>query len=290
MATQDWQDTSHSGLDVSQFIERLTVVTIGVFDSGVGGLSILDEALQQLPHHNYIYFADSANAPYGDKPPQWIAERSLQICRYLVEQDCSAIVVACNTATAEAIATIRSTLDIPIIGVEPGIKPAAMQSQNGIVGVLATETTLNSDKFNALLATLPEHCQFIKQAGAGLVPLIEAGLIETPEMQALLRSHLKPIQDQGADTLVLGCTHYPFLKKMIRAVVGDSMTLIDTSDAVVRQLLRQMHQQGLIVSSKHSPKLSLLSTANADTLEAMAERLLHRDLSKYAIYTKTLTL
>lgn len=290
MATQNWQDTSHSGLDVSQFIERLTVVTIGVFDSGVGGLSILDEALQQLPHHNYIYFADSANAPYGDKPPQWIAERSLQICRYLMEQDCSAIVVACNTATAEAIATIRSTLDIPIIGVEPGIKPAAMQSQNGIVGVLATEATLNSDKFNALLATLPEHCQFIKQAGAGLVPLIEAGLIETPEMQALLRSHLKPIQDHGADTLVLGCTHYPFLKKMIRAVVGDSMTLIDTSDAVVRQLLRQMHQQGLIVSSKHSPKLSLLSTANADTLEAMAERLLHRDLSKYAIYTKTLTL
>jgi len=286
MATQDWQDTSHSGLDVSQFIERLTVVTIGVFDSGVGGLSILDEALQQLPHHNYIYFADSANAPYGDKPPQWIAERSLQICRYLMEQDCSAIVVACNTATAEAIATIRSTLDIPIIGVEPGIKPAA----NGIVGVLATEATLNSDKFNALLATLPEHCQFIKQAGAGLVPLIEAGLIETPEMQALLRSHLKPILDQGADTLVLGCTHYPFLKKMIRAVVGDSMTLIDTSDAVVRQLLRQIHQQGLIVSSKHSPKLSLLSTANADTLEAMAERLLHRDLSKYAIYTKTLTL
>ena len=290
MAAQDWQDTSHCGLDVSQFLKRLAMVTIGVFDSGVGGLSILDEALQQLPHHNYIYFADSANAPYGDKPPQWIAERSLQICRYLMEQDCSAIVVACNTATAEAIATIRSTLDIPIIGVEPGIKPAAMQSKNGIVGVLATEATLNSDKFNALLATLPEHCQFIKQAGAGLVPLIEAGLIETPEMQALLRSHLKPMQDQGADTLVLGCTHYPFLKKMIRAVVGDSMTLIDTSDAVVRQLLRQMHQQGLIVSSKHSPKLSLLSTANADTLEAMAERLLHRDLSKYAIYTKTLTL
>ena len=290
MAAQDWQDTSHCGLDASQFLKWLAMVTIGVFDSGVGGLSILDEALQQLPHHNYIYFADSANAPYGDKPPHWIAERSLQICRYLMEQDCSAIVVACNTATAEAIATIRSTLDIPIIGVEPGIKPAAMQSQNGIVGVLATEATLNSDKFNALLATLPEHCQFIKQAGAGLVPLIEAGLIETPEMQALLRSHLKPIQDQGADTLVLGCTHYPFLKKTIRAVVGDSMTLIDTSDAVVRQLLRQIHQQGLIVSSKHSPKLSLLSTANADTLEAMAERLLHRDLSKYAIYTKTLTL
>jgi len=130
MATQDWQDTSQRGLDALQFLERLTVVTIGVFDSGVGGLSILDEALQQLPHHNYIYFADSANAPYGNRSPEWIAERSLQICRYLLEQNCSAIVVACNTATAEAIAAIRSTLDIPIIGVEPGIKPAAMQSIN----------------------------------------------------------------------------------------------------------------------------------------------------------------
>ena len=215
MATQDWQDTSQRGLDALQFLERLTVVTIGVFDSGVGGLSILDEALQQLPHHNYIYFADSANAPYGNRSPEWIAERSLQICRYLSEQNCSAIVVACNTATAEAIAAIRSTLDIPIIGVEPGIKPAAMQSQNGVVGVLATEATLNSDKFNALLATLPQDCQFIKQAGAGLVPLIEAGQIETPEMHALLRSHLGPIQERGADTLVLGCTHYPYLKKSL---------------------------------------------------------------------------
>jgi glutamate racemase len=257
----------------------------------VGGLSILDEALQQLPHHNYIYFADSANAPYGNRSPEWIAERSLQICRYLLEQNCSAIVVACNTATAEAIAAIRSTLDIPIIGVEPGIKPAAMQSQNGVVGVLATEATLNSDKFNALLATLPQDCQFIKQAGAGLVPLIEAGQIETPEMHALLRSHLGPIQERGADTLVLGCTHYPFLKNIIRDIVGDSMELIDTSDAVVRQLVRQMDQQGISANpNTDAPSLSLLSTANANTLQTMAQRLLLRDLSQYTIYTETLKL
>lgn len=291
MATQDWQDTSQRGLNAPQIRERLTVVTIGVFDSGVGGLSILDEALQQLPHHNYIYFADSANAPYGNRSPEWIAERSLQICRYLLEQNCSAIVVACNTATAEAIAAIRSTLDIPIIGVEPGIKPAAMQSQNGVVGVLATEATLNSDKFNALLATLPQDCQFIKQAGAGLVPLIEAGQIETPEMHALLRSHLGPIQERGADTLVLGCTHYPFLKNIIRDIVGDSMELIDTSDAVVRQLVRQMDQQGISANPNiDAPSLSLLSTANADTLQTMAQRLLLRDLSQYTIYTETLEL
>ena len=291
MATQDWQDTSQRGLNALQIRERLTVVTIGVFDSGVGGLSILDEALQQLPHHNYIYFADSANAPYGNRSPEWIAERSLQICRYLLEQNCSAIVVACNTATAEAIAAIRSTLDIPIIGVEPGIKPAAMQSQNGVVGVLATEATLNSDKFNALLATLPQDCQFIKQAGAGLVPLIEAGQIETPEMHALLRSPLGPIHERGADTLVLGCTHYPFLKNIIRDIVGDSMELIDTSDAVVRQLVRQMDQQGISANpNTDAPSLSLLSTANANTLQTMAQRLLLRDLSQYTIYTETLKL
>lgn len=264
------------------------MASIGVFDSGVGGLSILDEALQQLPNHDYIYFADSANAPYGNKSAQWIASRSLQICSYLAEKGCDAIVVACNTATAEAIASIRSQLDIPIIGVEPGIKPAAMQTQNGVVGVLATEATLKSDKFNALLATLPDDCEFIKQAGAGLVPLIEAGQIDSPEMQSLLRNHLSPMQERGVDTLVLGCTHYPFLKKIIREIVGDSLTLIDTSDAVVRQLARQLDQRGIVALSKNHPSaLRLLSTGNADTLQAMAKRLLRSDLSKHRIETHT---
>jgi glutamate racemase len=154
---------------------------IGVFDSGVGGLSILDESLRQLPQHDYIYLADSANAPYGEKSSDWITARSLVLCKYLADQGCDAIVVACNTATAKAIEQIRASLSIPIVGVEPGIKPASMQSQNGIVGVLATEATLNSDKFNALLATLPSSCTFIKQSGAGLVPLIEAGKANSEE-------------------------------------------------------------------------------------------------------------
>lgn len=262
---------------------------IGVFDSGVGGLSILDEALHQLPNHDYIYFADSANTPYGEKSSQWIGERGLQICIYLVSLGCEAIVVACNTATAEAIASIRSQLNIPIIGVEPGIKPAAMQTQNGIVGVLATEATLKSDKFNALLATLPQDCRFIRQAGAGLVPLIEAGQIETPEMKILLQTYLSPMQERGADTLVLGCTHYPFLKRMIQAIVGDSMRLIDTGDAVIRQLARQIEQRGIAINPKGSvAKLSLLSTSDADTLLVMAKRLLRNDLANRSIDTQTL--
>jgi len=261
---------------------------IGVFDSGVGGLSILDEALDQLPEHDYIYLADSANAPYGEKSSEWIAARSLALCQYLAEEGCDAIVVACNTATAEAIKDIRQKLNIPIIGVEPGIKPAAMQTQNGIVGVLATEATLNSDKFNALLATLPANCQFIKQAGAGLVPLIESGEADGEDTLELLAKHLEPIQDAGADTLVLGCTHYPFLRKAIRKLLGDSITLIDTSEAVVRQLKRQLEDKETAHSEDTCGSVLFMSSKDEVTLLRMAQELMSSDLSAHAISAKYL--
>jgi glutamate racemase len=261
---------------------------IGVFDSGVGGLSILDEALRQLPQHDYIYLADSANAPYGEKSSDWIAERSLVLCRYLASQGCDAIVIACNTATAEAIKQIRQQLSIPIIGVEPGIKPAAMQSQNHIVGVLATEATLKSDKFNALLATLPSDCRFIKQAGAGLVPLIESGKADGQETLELLAKHLEPIQDAGADTIVLGCTHYPFLRKAIRKLLGESITLIDTSDAVVRQLKRQLDALKPSGASPEFGSVLLLSSKNENLLLAMAQDLMSTDLASHSVEAQIL--
>jgi glutamate racemase len=251
---------------------------IGVFDSGVGGLSILDESLRQLPQHNYIYLADSANAPYGEKSSDWIAARSLTLCKYLASKGCDAIVVACNTATAEAIKQIREAISIPIIGVEPGIKPAAMQSQNHIVGVLATEATLKSDKFNALLATLPNDCQFIKQAGAGLVPLIESGKADSAETLELLAKHLESIQDAGADTLVLGCTHYPFLRKAIHGLLGESITLIDTSDAVVRQLNRQLDALGFNASKANYGSVLFISSKDEYSLLSMANELMSCDL------------
>ena len=256
---------------------------IGVFDSGVGGLSILDEALRQLPEHNYIYLADSINAPYGEKSSEWIASRSMELCEYLAAQGCDAIMVACNTATAEAIAHIRHKLSsIPIIGVEPGIKPAAMQSEKGVVGVLATEATLKSDKFSALLATLP-NCQFIKQAGAGLVPLIEAGQANGEATLELLAEHLEPIQDAGADTLVLGCTHYPFLRKAIRKLLGDSINLIDTSDAVVRQLKRKLEMQSVHSSKDASGSIKFISSKDADLLYQMAQELMQSDLASHSV-------
>jgi len=261
---------------------------IGVFDSGVGGLSILDEALRQLPQHDYIYLADSANAPYGEKSSEWIAARSLVLCQYLASKGCDAIVVACNTATAEAIKQIRAELSIPIIGVEPGIKPAAMQSQNGIVGVLATEATLKSDKFNALLATLPDHCRFIKQSGAGLVPLIEAGKANSAETLDLLGKHLEPILDAGSDTLVLGCTHYPFLRKSIRKLLGETITLIDTSDAVIRQLGRQLEILDLNSDSGERGSVIFISSKNEASLLAMAKDLLSTNLNLHQTSTALL--
>ena len=248
----------------------------------------MDEALRQLPMHNYIYLADSANAPYGERSSEWIAARSLALCRHLLNQGCDAIVVACNTATAEAIAQIRNELAIPVIGVEPGIKPAAMQSQNGIVGVLATEATLKSDKFNALLATLPSNCQFIKQAGAGLVPLIEAGDANSEETLELLAQHLEAIQDAGADTLVLGCTHYPFLRKAIRKLLGESVTLIDTSEAVVRQLKKQLETKSISQASQIDLELTFVSSKDERSLLAMANDLMLSDMSSHRIHGKLL--
>ena len=248
----------------------------------------MDEALRQLPQHNYIYLADSANAPYGERSSDWIAARSLVLCRHLLNQGCDAIVVACNTATAEAIAQIRKELVIPVIGVEPGIKPAAMQSQNGIVGVLATEATLKSDKFNALLETLPSDCQFIRQAGAGLVPLIEAGQANSAETLELLAQHLQTIQDAGADTLVLGCTHYPFLRKAIRKLLGESITLIDTSEAVVRQLKRQMEANSIPQVNDQSRALTFVSSKDERSLLLMAHDLILSDMSAYEIRAELL--
>jgi glutamate racemase len=261
---------------------------IGVFDSGVGGLSILDEALRQLPGHDYLYFADSANAPYGEKSAEWIAARSLAICESLADAGCQAIVVACNTATAEAIQAIRAKLKaIPVIGVEPGIKPAALQSQKGLVGVLATEATLNSDKFNALLATLPGHCRFIKQAGAGLVPLIESGKLHSPETAALLAQHLQPMRAAGIDTLVLGCTHYPFLMPLIVHQLGSAIKIVDTSEAVIRQLARQLGAHRIPSEAAGRRSVLLLSTADGARLHSMARQLLRSNLSPMDIDFKT---
>lgn len=266
------------------------MATIGVFDSGVGGLTVLHEALHQAPAHHYVYLADSVNAPYGEKSPEWVASRSLNLCQWLVKEGCQALVVACNTATAEAIAHIRNELPaIPVIGVEPGIKPAVNHSSKQKVGVLATQNTLQSDKFKALLASLQDDCEFISQAGLGLVPLIESGKIDTSETETLLRQHLTPLLEAGIDTLVLGCTHYPFLIPLIQKIAGDQLHLIDTSAAVVKQLSRKLDEFELLQSA--APRtIRLYSTRDADELLDLAKQLIPEAFSHHAVETATVAI
>ena len=257
--------------------------TIGVFDSGIGGLSVLNEALIKSPGHHYIYLADSANAPYGEKSTQWVTDRSLLMCSWLASRGCDAIVVACNTATAQAISLIRQELThVPIIGVEPGIKPASLKSKSKMIGVLATQNTLISDKFKQLLASLMSDCEFIQQAGNGLVPLIEKGVLEGPQIEALLHQYIDPMLAQGVDTIVLGCTHYPFLHASIQKLYGDQLDIIDTSKAIVRQMQRLIKDP----DSQDGGTVEVYSTQGGSALLELAQKLLgHEALQRASAHT-----
>ena len=218
---------------------------IGVFDSGVGGLSVLRHIHAQLPNEHLLYFADSGFAPYGDKPEHVVAERSLAIAAFLVARGAKALVVACNTATVAAIRLIRAHYpDMPIVGVEPGLKPAAAVSRNGKVGVLATECTLGGAKFLQLRehVALASQVEFLLQGCTGLADQIELGELDSAATTAMLERYIVPLLDQGADTLVLGCTHYPFvtaaIESIVRATTTREVALVDTGDAVARQLAR----------------------------------------------------
>ena len=218
---------------------------IGIFDSGLGGLSVLRAVRAQLPAERLIYVADSRYAPYGKRDDDFIADRTLAICEWLVAQGAKALVVACNTATAQSIALVRERLAVPLVGVEPGIKPAAALSKSRVAGVLATQVTLRSTRFQALVERHAADLRVLCQPGHGLVEAVERCDVNSPALVELLRGYVQPMLDAGADTLVLGCTHYPFLDAAIRSIVGERMTLVDTSVAIARQLERVLDQHGL---------------------------------------------
>lgn len=209
---------------------------IGVFDSGVGGLSVLREIRQLLPHANLLYVADSGHVPYGEKPPEVIRERSLWIAEFLIGQGARALVLACNTATAAAVNELRGTFDMPIIGMEPAVKPAAAATRNGKVGVLATTGTLQSAKFAALLDRFARDVEVLTQPCPGLVECVEQGDLQGPQVRVLLQRYLQPLLQAECDTLILGCTHYPFLKPVLRELLPADIQLVDTGEAVARQL------------------------------------------------------
>lgn len=250
---------------------------VGIFDSGLGGLSVLRAVRAQLPDEALLYVADSLYAPYGERDEDFITDRTLAIGEWLVNQGAKALVVACNTATAQSIAQVREKLTIPLVGVEPGVKPAALQSQTRVAGVLATQVTLRSARFQGLLERYAADCRFICQPGHGLVQAVERCDINSAELRALLHSYLQPMLDAGADTLVLGCTHYPFFDAVIRDMVGDRLTLIDTSVAIARQLDRVLVQHGLRALPDNAAAVlpRFYSTGDGGHQRQLAATLLH---------------
>ena len=243
---------------------------IGVFDSGIGGVSIWKEMIQLLPNENTIYLADSKNAPYGGKSKQKIIDLSVKNTELLLLKGCKIIVVACNTATTNAIETLRANYNVPFIGIEPAIKPAALQTKTNAIGILATKGTLSSELFHTTSQKFTEGVTVIEKVGEGLVPLIENDAIESVEMEQLLQHFLQPMLDKKIDYLVLGCSHYPFLIPQIRKIVGPNVTIIDSGEAVAKQTKAVLEKNNILNTNSDNPLHALFSNAAPSTLQRIA--------------------
>ena len=249
---------------------------IGIFDSGVGGLSVFREIRKQLPEENYIYYSDNAHCPYGEKSKEYITERARSITKFLISKGADIIVVACNTATAAAISTLRNEFDIPFIGMEPAVKPAAAKTKSGIVGVLATAGTLKAEKYLTTRGKYAEEVRFVEHVGEGFVELVERGALKGEEAEALVRRSLLPLLEAGADTIVLGCTHYPFLAETIAKVASEfcperEISIIDPAPAVAKHLMEIMEEHRLIRNDGFSVELN--SSGNEGNLTRLFESL-----------------
>lgn len=240
---------------------------IGIFDSGVGGLSVFREIKKVLPEQSYIYYSDNAHCPYGEKSREYIIDRAREITRFLLGKGCEIIVVACNTATAAAIKTLREEFPVKFIGMEPAIKPAAHMTRTGVVGVLATAGTLKATKYIDTREKWAADIRIVEHIGQGFVELVESGKVCGPEAEEVVKASLLPLLEAGADTIVLGCTHYPFLIDTISKVAGERfperpVTVIDPAPAVARHLIDVMHEEGIAQSAPSGYSIGLHSSGD----------------------------
>lgn len=239
---------------------------IGVFDSGVGGLTVWNTLVQLLNKESTVYYCDSAYAPYGNRSREVILERSIKATEFLIEKGCKLIVVACNTATTNAIAELRSRFDIPFVGIEPAIKPAALMSETKKVGVLATKGTLYSSMFHKTVTDYTSGIELITQEGVGLVEAIESKEDTSVELKKLVETYLTSMLDKGVDTLVLGCTHYPYLIPIIKTIFGDKIHIIEASMPVALQAKRILGGNDLLSNDSESTH-QFYTTASLELLE-----------------------
>ncbi len=276
---------------------------IGVFDSGEGGLSVLREIIRLLPDEEYVYYSDNAHCPYGEKSREYIQERAREVTEILLRAGADIIVVACNTATAAAIAMLRAEYSdtsseevrkrvleltsgrhdhIRFIGMEPAVKPAALGTMTGVIGVLATAGTLKGSKYLKTKESVDDNVKVVEHVGKGFVELVEAGKLSGPETESVVAASLKPLLDEGADIIVLGCTHYPFLLDVMKKIAGPEIRFIDPAPAVARQLFRVMTEEGLADDTdqcessearKPSPSVTLLSSGDSTPLHRLFDRI-----------------
>lgn len=255
--------------------EMKALKPLAVFDSGIGGLSVVRHIRATLPHENIIYFADQAHIPYGGRSRAEITGFVTAITRFLLGEEAKALVVACNTASAAALNTLRQTFpQIPIVGMEPAIKPAAAATRSGRVGVLATEGTFNSSRYASLMSRFAPNLDVYEDPCPGLVQQIEAGELNTPTTEAILRRAVTPMLNAEVDVLVLGCTHYPFILPLLRTIVGDRAVILDPAPAVARQTANVLQHHKLAAPGSQDGSFRCLTTGDAYRLSQMSSQLL----------------
>lgn len=242
--------------------------TIGILDSGVGGLSVYREIVRLLPDSSYIYYSDSAHCPYGDKAPEFVCARVREITELLLSKGAEIIVVACNTATAAAIRTMRMEFDgVPFVGMEPALKPAALETRSGVIGVLATAGTLKGSLYIDTKEHYAGSVRVIEHVGDGFVQLVEDGRTHGPEVREVVQGSLRPLLDGGADTIVLGCTHYPFLLDTMRDIAGPGVEFIDPAPAVARRVCELLGEKAGGTETSRQPQIELLCSGDGERLK-----------------------
>lgn len=260
-------------------IEEKREQPIGVFDSGVGGISVLRELIKVMPNENYIYLGDSKHAPYGTKPLETVRKLSFENAECLLAQGAKGLVVACNTATSAAVRLMRGAYpQVPIVGIEPALKPAALQKEHPRVLVMATPMTVQQEKFRQLMARYEEQAEIYPLPCPGLMEFVEAGDLESERLHDFLQELLEPYLDKQLDSVVLGCTHYPFARKMIRRIVGDAVTIFDGGEGTAREMRRRMAEADLLNPSKERGWVKFENSVSTEDELALCRRLLEQEI------------
>ena len=262
------------------FASLAALCPLGAFDSGMGGLSVIAELRRLLPHEEIIYYGDNANCPYGGRTDEWLRDRSAWITSFLMERGAKAIVVACNAASAAGLEHLRAIYPLPIVGLVPAVKPAVETTRTGVVGVLATKAAIRGRLLTDVIDRFasPAGIEVVKVAPEGWVEAVERGDLDTPETEASVRRFLAPMLKRNVDAIVFGCTHYPFLKPLVRKVVGDNVRLIDSAEGVSRQTARVLVSRGLLYPVERQGKLTVYTSADPDLMRSIVWRLVGEEV------------